>query len=47
MGNFKKVTGNEVVIVNDINDIIIWEEYIYSRFSNVLSEQVMLCEEIT
>ena len=42
---FKKETGNEVVIVNDINDIINGEENIYSRFSYVLSEKVILTEE--
>ena len=42
---FKKETGNEVVIVNDINDAIRGEEYIYSRFTYVLSEKGMLSEE--
>ena len=42
---FKKETENEVVIVNDINDAIRGEEYIYSRFTYVLSEKGMLSEE--
>ena len=42
---FKKETGNEVIIVNDINDAIRGEEYIYSRFTHVLSEKGMLSEE--
>ena len=42
---FKKETGNEVVIINDINDIINGEENIYSKFSYVLSEKVIISEE--
>ena len=33
---FKKETGNEVVIIKDIDDILEWEENIYRKFGFLL-----------
>ena len=42
---FKKVTGSEVEIIKDINDIINGDENIYTKFSYVLSEKVILTKD--
>ena len=42
---FKKETGNEVVIVKNINDILNGEENIYTKFGYVLSEKIILTED--
>ena len=42
---FKKETGIEVEVIDDMNDIINGEENVYSRFSYVLSEKVIISEE--
>ena len=42
---FKKVTGSEVEIINNINDIINGCESIYTKFSYVLSEKVILTKD--
>lgn len=42
---FKKITGNEVVIINNFIDIINGEEKIYESFGNILSENINLTKE--
>ena len=42
---FKRITGNEVVIINNFIDIINGEEKIYESFGNILSENINLTKE--
>ena len=43
--NFKKETKIEVVIIDELKNIINGEENIYTKFSDILSEKVVLSEE--
>ena len=43
--NFKKQTGIETVVISEPLDIINGAENIYTKFSNVLSEKIILTEE--
>ena len=42
---FRKETGNEVVIIKDLDDILEGEENIYTKFGFLLSEKVILSKE--
>ena len=42
---FRKETGNEVVIIKNIDDILEGEENIYTKFGFLLSEKVILSKE--
>ena len=42
---FKKETGTEVVIINNVDDIINGDEKIYTKFGYILSEKVILTDK--
>jgi len=42
---FRKETGNEVVIIKDLKDILEGEENIYTKFGYLLSEKAILSDE--
>ena len=43
--NFEKDSGYDVVKIDNENDILIGQEYIYTKFAHVLSEKIILTEE--